>query len=43
LEKLLRHLVAENKASRSLPEVVLNSSPAFHMLELAKGFEPPTP
>ena len=41
-KNLLRHLVAENKpfaACRKPP----NSLPAFHMLELAKGFEPPTP
>src|ERR1700740_3543162 len=30
-----------NQEFRSLPEVALNSFPA-HMLELAKGFEPPT-
>jgi hypothetical protein len=34
-KNLLRHL-----EFRCLPEA--NSCPAFHMLELAKGFEPPT-
>ena len=41
-KNLLRHLVAETKPSAACRKP-LNSLPAFHMLELAKGFEPPTP
>jgi hypothetical protein len=37
-KNLLRHL--KNPATCRKPP---NSLPAFHMLELAKGFEPPTP
>src|SRR5579863_179581 len=36
-KNLLRHLRVPLPAGSS------NSFPAFHMLELAKGFEPPTP
>jgi hypothetical protein len=47
-KNLLRHLVAETKSSAAcrkfaLKKFALNLCPAFHMLELAKGFEPPTP
>ena len=38
----LRHLVAETKISTACRKFALNSFPAFHMLELAKGFEPLT-